>query len=647
MCGIAGIIDLAGQREVSAGELECMSRAILHRGPDEGGSLMRPGLGLVSRRLSIVGLADGSQPVFNEDGSIAVVYNGELFDFPERRLHLEGLGHRFRTGCDTEILVHLWEQYGVRMFEHLRGQFAFALVDFNQRRLILARDQLGICPLYWARCDERLYFGSEIKALLATGKVRAEMDPLALDHVFSFFALGTKRTMFEGVSALLPGTYLDIALPAAGRPAGITEHRYWELDFPDEGEESRGNPDALLREFGERLEEAVRLRLRSDVPVVSYLSGGVDSTAVASMASRQLGRPIPTFTIRIKHPKLDETDRAMMAADLIGSTPTVISCGEAEIADGYRNLVIAAECPVVDTSSAAIYQLATAVRNAGYKVALSGEGADEALAGYPWFKANRLVSLLDRTGIADRWRGAMFGRASHHPWSRHQKRYAQMGGYHATSDLYATCGLSGEWVYSRDFEDRLAGRTATDDLELNLERMKRWHPLNRSLYLGYQVMLPGLLMTHKGDRPAMANSVETRFPFLDLDFVEFCARLGPEFKLRGLRRDKEILRRYAGGFLPPEIAQRPKSIFRARYSGSFLKPEPPFAAQLLSEESLKKTGYFDAKEVHRIRDRLRRYPSSLPPHMGWEVSFVGVLATQMWHHLFLGGGLCELDPWTP
>jgi asparagine synthase (glutamine-hydrolysing) len=365
------------------------------------------------------------------------------------------------------------------------------------------------------------------------------------------------------------------------------------------------------------------------------------------MASRQLGRPIPTFTIRIKHPKLDETDRAMMAAALIGSTPTLITCGEAEIANGYRDLVIAAECPVVDTSSAAIYQLAAAVRNAGYKVALSGEGADEALAGYPWFKANRLVSLLDRTGIADQWRRTMFGRASHHPWSRYQKRYAQMGGYHATSDLYAACGLSGDWVYSRDFEDRLAGRTATDDLELNLERMKHWHPLNRSLYLGYQVMLPGLLMTHKGDRPAMANSVETRFPFLDLDFVEFCARLGPEFKLRGLRRDKEILRRYAGGFLPPEIAQRPKSIFRARYSGSFLEPEPPFAEQLLSEESLKRTGYFDGKKVHRIRDRLRRYPSSLPPHMGWEVSFVGVLATQMWHHLFLGGGLCELDPWTP
>ena len=281
MCGIAGIIDLAGQREVSSRELEAMARAILHRGPDEGGELIRPGLGLVSRRLSIVGLADGQQPVFNEDGSIAVVYNGELFDFPEQRRHLEGLGHRFRTTCDTEILVHLWEQYGSRMFEHLSGQFAFALVDFQQRRLVLARDQLGICPLYWARRDDHLYFGSEIKALLASGRVRAEVDPPGLDHVFSFFALGTRRTMFAGVSALLPGNYIDIALPNGGRPAEIKEHRYWEIEFPDDGMELRGDPEALVSEFGELLEEAVRLRLRADFPVVSYLSGGVDSTAVA------------------------------------------------------------------------------------------------------------------------------------------------------------------------------------------------------------------------------------------------------------------------------------------------------------------------------------------------------------------------------
>ncbi len=624
-----------------------MSKALLHRGPDEGGELIRPGLGLASRRLSIVGLEDGQQPIFNEDRSIAVVYNGELFDFPEQKQRLEALGHEFRTHCDTEILVHLWEQYGRQMFDHLRGQFAFALVDFSQRTLILARDQLGICPLYWARRDDRLYFGSEIKALLASGQVRAEADPLGLDHVFSFFAVGTRRTMFSGVSALLPGTFMEIKLPSHDLPSEISEHRYWQLDFPDEGSEERGSPEKLVAEFGTLMGEAVRLRLRADVPVVSYLSGGVDSTAVALLASRQLKRAIPTFTIRIRHPKLDETDRALMAAKLIGSTPTVISCGETEIAAGYRDLVIASECPVVDTSAAAIYQLATAVRNANYKVALSGEGADEALAGYPWFKANRLISRLDRLGIGDGWRRAMFGRASHHPWQRYQERYRQMGGYHATSDLYAACSLSGDGVYSQDFEARLAGRTATDDLDLNLDRMKRWHPLNRSLHLGYQVMLPGLLMTHKGDRPAMANSVETRFPFLDLKLVEFCASLAPEYKLRSFRRDKDILRRYAAGFLPPEIAQRPKSIFRARYSGSFLQPEPLFVKQLLSEESLKKTGYFDPEKVRRIRKSLANYPSMLPPHMGWEVSFVGVLATQLWHHLFLGGGLCELDAWSP
>jgi asparagine synthase (glutamine-hydrolysing) len=380
--------------------------------------------------------------------------------------------------------------------------------------------------------------------------------------------------------------------------------------------------------------------------VVSYLSGGVDSTAVATLASRQLGRPIPTFTIQIPDPKLDETDRAMLAARMIGSEPTRIVCGNQEIAAGYRDLVIAAECPVIDTSSAAPYQLATSVKDAGYKVALTGEGADEALAGYPWLKVNRMLSPMDRIGLETVWRRSIFDRAGHHPWEHYRKRYEQMGGYHAMSDLYAFCSLSGHQVYSEEFKSRTEGHTATDDLVLNLDRMKHWDPLNRSLALGYRVMLSGLLMTHKGDRPAMANSVETRFPFLDRELVEFCARLGPEFKLRSLRRDKHILRSFAGGFLPPEIAHRPKNIFRARYSGTFLDPEPPYVSQLLSAESLAKTGYFDTAKVHKLRERLRNYPARLPAHMGWEVSFVGVLSTQLWHHLYLGGGLCELDPWS-
>ena len=647
MCGIAGIVDLEAERAIDPEQLARMALTLWHRGPDEGGELIQPGLGLASRRLSIVGLADGQQPIFNEDRSVAVVYNGELFDYVEQRELLQARGHKFRTHADTEILVHLWEDHGLDFFQHLRGQFAFALADFKQNLLLLARDRTGICPLYWTRQNGRLLFASEIKGLLASGEVQPALDPPALDHVFSFFAMGTRRTMFKGVSSLLPGHFLKIELPRQGKDAQIDEREYWRFSFPDQGQERGGPAEPLVEEFGEVLEEAVRLRLRADVPVVSYLSGGVDSTTVAALASRQLQRPIPTFTIRIRHPKLDETDRAFLAARTIGTQPHEIVCGEVEIANGYRDLVLASECPVIDTSSAAIYQLATAVRDAGYKVALTGEGADEALAGYPWFKVRRFTRWLDRIGLADRWRRRIFKRFGRHSWQRYQRRYEAMGGYHATADLYAFCSLAGDLLYTPEFEESMGGRLATDDLVLDHDGMTRWHPLNRSLYLGYKVMLSGLLMTHKGDRPAMANSVETRFPFLDDRFVEFCAQLAPEYKLRGVRRDKDLLRRYASRLLPPEIAARPKNIFRARYSGSFLEPEPNFVKQLLSPEALKKTGYFDPERVAYVRRFLQNYPKRLPPHMGREVGFVGVVATQLWHHLFLGGGLCELEPWQP
>lgn len=638
MCGIAGIVDLGWERDVDAPTLERMAQALVHRGPDEAGTLLWPGLGLASRRLSIVGLADGRQPLCNEDGTVAVVCNGELFDYPERRAELLARGHRFRTGSDSEILVHLWEERQVEMLGDLRGQFALALADRRRRQVLLARDQLGICPLYWTVRDGWLYFGSEIKALLASGAFPAELDPRALDHVFSFFAMGTRRTMFRGVEALLPGRRLLVG------PGGVQEARYWDLDFPDRGHEVRGDEGRLADELGAHLERAVRLRLRADVPVVSYLSGGLDSTTVASLAVRSLGRPLPVFTIRIPHARLDETDRAFAAARSLGCEPDVLTCGDAEIAASYPELVVASEGPVIDTSSAAIYRLAARVRALGYKVALTGEGADEALAGYPWFKLARLTARLDRWP----WRRLFFGIAAREqPWEVFRRRYEQLGGVHATSDLYGVCSLSGYHMLSRELRASLGGHTAADDLELDLERMRRWDPLNRSLYLGYKVMLAGLLMTHKGDRPSMANSVETRFPFLDLELVEFCARLAPEYKLRDGRRDKHLLRRLAARWLPPVISERPKSIFRARYSGSFLERGPAWVEQLLSPASLRRTGLFDPGAVRRSRGWVRALRHWPRPHMMHEMGLVGVISTQLWHHLFLGGGLCELPTWEP
>lgn len=649
MCGIAGALDLEECREFPLPSLLAMGAAIAHRGPDHHGSLVEPGLALHSRRLSIVDLAHGEQPVFNEDRSVVVVFNGEIFNHLELRADLLARGHRFRSESDTEVLVHLWEERGEAMVEELEGQFAFALYDFRQRRSFLARDRFGICPLFFHRtADGWLLFASEVKGLLASGRLTAALDRRGVDHIFTFFAMGTRRTMFEGVSALPPGTWMSVEADGA-----IREQQYYDVNFPDMGQERHGSVEALSEELGAHIQRAVDLRLRADVPVVSYLSGGVDSSLVARLAAASLGqqgKTLETFTIRIRHPKLDETERALTTARLIGTHPLTIECGEEEIGASYPDLVLASETPVIDTSSAALYRLAGAVRQAGYKVALTGEGADEALAGYPWHKASLAFSMLDRIGLANRWRRRFLGRAGRGrlPWAYYQQKYERLGGYHAMADLYTFSSLSGVRLYSDDFLSEIlaSGRDATADLEVDTARMQRWDPLNRSLYLGYKVMLAGLLMTHKGDRPAMANSVEARFPFLDRGVVDFCATLAPDLKLRGWRGDKFLLRQFAQRHLDPSVALRPKNIFRAAYSASFLNPMPSYVEGLLCRESLLKTGLFDPDRVETFRRELSGPHLRLGPHMLKEVGLVGVVSTQLWHHLFLGGGLCDLPTWS-
>lgn len=650
MCGIAGIADLRAEREIELPSLLRMAAAIEHRGPDELGFLTEPGIGLASRRLSIVGLRDGQQPIYNEDRSVVVVFNGELFDYVEQRQRLTQKGHFFRTSCDTEVLVHLWEEYGEEMFEHLRGQFAFALYDYDRRTLILARDRLGICPLHWARRGDWLYFGSEIKAILASGKVAPEADARGLDQIFTFFAMPTTRTAFRNISAITPGCYLKIRMTTDDGIADVAERRYWDLDFPDQGEEYRpANPSAVVDEFRDLFRRAVELRLRADVPVVSYLSGGVDSATVAAFANQLRGEAIPTFTIKIDSPGFDETDKALMNARTIGSNPTVVTCDPKTVAEAYPALVRAADSPVVDTACAALYCLAKEVHRQGYKVALTGEGADEALAGYPWFKANKAMRLFDvgafqPSHLIRRIVRAVSGTIT--PWSDITNSHRILGGAQAPAEIYALARSGRYRFFSGEMFDRLAGYVAYEDLPLDLTRMRRWHPLNQSLYVGYKTILPGLLMNHKGDRVAMASSVETRYPFLDDDLVAFCAKVEPTWKLKGLLRDKHLLRTMAAGILPPRIVNRPKAMFRAPFAEPFFGRPPAFVDQLLSEESLRRTGYFRADEIRRYRTGYRRalYPGQ---RLFIEMGLTAALATQLWHHTYLGGGLCDLPEWSP
>jgi asparagine synthase (glutamine-hydrolysing) len=654
MCGIAGIIDLRGDGVVPPDVMRAMAEALRHRGPDEDGFLHEPGLGLASRRLSIVGLADGRQPIRNEDGRIAVVFNGECFDYPEARAALEARGHRFATHCDTELVPHLYEEHGEGTFERLRGQFAVAVWDRPGRRLYLARDRFGICPLYWTRqhtpYGEWLLFASEIKALLASGMVEPRPDPRGLDQAFTFFSMPGPRTGFLGVEALLPGRYLRIQPGEGG--AAVQQHTYWHMDFPDRGAEESGQDAVRLADgFEAVLRRAVERRLRADVPVVSYLSGGVDSSLVYALAADVRGQPVPAFTIRIDAPGLDETPEASAVARAVGAEPIVVRCGPAEVLDTYPRLVRAAESPVVDTSCTALLLLAQEVHRRGYKAALTGEGADEWLAGYPWYKAHKLLGALDLvpglplSRLLRRAYLKLTG-APRFPWSAVSCIRAAAGGDNAWLEIYGLMSLSRPRFYSASLRRELADYTAYDDLGLDRERMRRWHPLNRSLYLGARVHLPGLLLNAKGDRVAMHSSVETRYPYLDDEVFAFLAPLHPRWKLRGFR-DKYLLRLLAQRRLPPQIAWRRKAMFRAPFDSFHDEQAPAFVDQLLSEESLRKTGYFNVAAVQSWRLASRRLRPGSARRIGLEMGLAGVVATQLWHHTFIDGTLADLPSWEP
>src|SRR5256712_6148352 len=310
MCGITGIVDLRGGQAVPTGCAHRMADAIVHRGPDDEGYFERDGVALANRRLSIVDLADGHQPIANEDGSVVAVFNGELFDYPEARRALEARGHRFTTRCDTELVPHLWEEHHEGMLEHLHGQFALAVWDERRRQLMLARDRFGICPLYWTRQtsarSDWLLFASEIKALLASGLVHARPDLRGIDQAFHFLAVPGPATCFQGIELLQPGHSLTIDLGRRGEAAPIRLGVSWAMDFPDRGEEERGG-ERIVDEFERVMLTAVERRLRADVPVVSYLSGGIDSSLVAAMAARVRGEAVSPVPRPNKTPRMDQS----------------------------------------------------------------------------------------------------------------------------------------------------------------------------------------------------------------------------------------------------------------------------------------------------------------------------------------------------
>lgn len=627
-------------------DLERMIATLRHRGPDGVGYYRSAPCALAHTRLSIIDLETGGQPMANEDATVWTVFNGEIFNFIELRTELQRAGHRFGTRSDTEVIVHAYEQYGDRFVEHLNGQFALALWDVRRQRLLLARDRVGIRPLFYAQSGGKLLFASEMKAILAVAPDLAVLDEQGLAQIFTFWGSVGEGTVFKGVRSLPPGHLLVI-----DKRIGTPE-RYWDWTFPQGG----GRNDLSLDEAAEalrgRLNEAVRQQLRSDVPVGAYLSGGLDSCGIAALAREQVGR-LQTFSITFEDPEFDESAYQRQMAEYLGVRHSAVRCTTGDIGEVFPDLIWHTETPVLRTAPAPLMLLARHVHEQGFKVVLTGEGADEVFGGYDLFKEgkirrfwarrpdsawrphllSRLYPYLARSPVANRhFARLFFGQHLedlNHPFYAHLTRWA------TTRGIFK--------LLSPDLQSRLTNARTEEALrELLPQGFGTWSDLARDQYVEVKTLLEGYLLSSQGDRVALAHSVEGRLPYLDHRVVEFVNGLSPRYKLRGLQ-EKVLLRRALRGLVPEQIRRRVKQPYRAPDSCSFFKEGKalPYVADLLSDSNVRRTGYFRPAAVHRLVEKCRTGGAL---GAGDNMAFVGVLSTQLLHEHFLGGRLAQASP---
>jgi asparagine synthase (glutamine-hydrolysing) len=652
MCGIAGFLSLGGDRPGAGigatAVLGRMAEAIRHRGPDDGGVYADGPVALAHRRLSIIDLSPaGHQPLANADGSVCVTFNGEIFNYLELRRELEGRGHVFRTQSDTETIVQAYTAWGPACVERFNGDFAYALWDRNRRRLVLARDRMGVRPLYYTLVDRSLVFASEVKALLQYPGVRAELDPLALEQVFTFWFPLAPRTPYKGILELPPGHQL------VAENGGFSVRPYWTLQFPERGESKHD-----LRSEGEvaealeaLLEDATRLRLRADVPVGAYLSGGFDSSATTALAQRVGNGRLRTFSVGFESEEFDESayQRAVVAA--LGTEHSAFTCTRADIAASFPEVVRHMERPVLRTAPAPLYLLARRVRENGFKVVVTGEGADEVFGGYDIFKEAKVRRFWSRQPHSA-WRPALLRRL--YPYlsgmQSQSPEYLQAffgnGLEHAGDPLFSHLPRfhltqRARRFFSAGLRAELQGYDAMQELRERLPSdYRRWHPLSQAQYLESAYLLPGYILAAQGDRVAMAHAVEGRFPFLDHRVVEFAARIPPGMKLKGLR-EKHILRRALGRHLPAAIADRPKQPYRAPDSESFSAPGAAYVGQALSRGAIEAAGLFHAAAVQKLATKCR---AGGPIGAGDNMAFVGILSTQLLHSQYVLGEAAGTGP---
>jgi asparagine synthase (glutamine-hydrolysing) len=642
MCGIAGIVGLTPGASVPARDtLVRMAGALRHRGPDELGVYRDNRAGLAHARLSIIDISTGQQPLSDDSGETWIVFNGEIFNYVELRQELTALGHRFRTKSDTEVIVQAYRAWGDAAFERMNGQWAIAIWHTVAQRLVLSRDRMGICPLHLCEYGDHLYFASEVKGIFAANaEIPRSFDPNGLAQTLTFWTVVPPQGVFRGVTELKPGHVRRYENGA------VSEHAFWSPRYPEFGDardQFQGSLEDAVIEVRSTLESATSLRmLRADVPVGSYLSGGLDSSFVAALGQRFARGRFQTFSLRFEDAEYDETHFQRLMAQSTDSEHHEVMVSRNDIANVFPEVIFHTERPILRTAPAPLFLLSRLVRNHGIKVVLTGEGADEMFAGYDIFREGkirrfwgrqptsllrprlleRLYPYLARSPVSQQAMARQFfGRnieAHRAPAFAHDTRW------HTTGSL--------KRLLSRDMQTASADHNVIHEfLEGLPAEFARWNSLAQDQFVEIRTLLSGYLLSSQGDRMLMAHSVEGRFPFLDKDVVTLADSLPAAYKLRVLD-EKHVLKRAAEGFVPKEILTRKKQPYRAPDALSFIaKDAPAYIDEVLSEGALRDANVFDPQPIMQLLRKCRARGTEGQFSNSDNMALVGVLSTQLLH----------------